>query len=95
MKTLSLSWLLACTLSAPLARADGRLADLVERVAPSVVNLHSEGMQQPRSAWDAFFGGARRWESLGSGFVVDAERCLIVTNAHVVRDANSIQVATG
>jgi len=74
------------------ARADSTLADLVERVAPSVVNLHTSGVRQARSYWDAFFGGPRHWESLGSGFVVDAERNLIVTNQHVIGSATEILV---
>jgi serine protease Do len=74
------------------AHADDALADLVERVAPSVVNLHTAGLRQPNSAWDAIFGGPRRWDSLGSGFVVDREQGLVVTNAHVVGDASEILV---
>jgi len=74
------------------ASADERLADLVERVAPSVVNLHTSGVHDGWSYWDAFFGGPRRWESLGSGFVVDAGQGLIVTNQHVVGRAGEIRV---
>ncbi len=84
--------LLAALLLAPPARADDALADLVETVSASVVNLHTAGTRQPTSAWDAMFGGARRWDSLGSGFVVDAARGLVVTNAHVVGDATEILV---
>ncbi len=80
--------LLAC----PSAHADDALADLVEGVAPSVVNLHTAGLRQPMSAWDAIFGGPRRWDSLGSGFVVDSKAGLVVTNAHVVGDATEILV---
>ena len=74
------------------AAADEVLADLVERVAPSVVNIHTSGVHQPRDYWDSVFGGARRWESLGSGFVVDREQRLVVTNAHVVGRASEILV---
>lgn len=76
----------------PAASADERLADLVEQVAPSVVNLHTSGVHDAWSYWDAFFGGPRRWESLGSGFVVDAAKGLVVTNQHVVGRAREIQV---
>ncbi len=76
----------------PPAHGGEQLADLVEQVAPSVVNLHTSGLRQSRSYWDAFFGGPRRWESLGSGFVVDAERGLIVTNQHVIGSASEILV---
>ena len=81
----------ALLLSGP-AHADQDLADLVEGVAPSVVNLHTAGLRQPNSAWDAIFGGPRRWDSLGSGFVIDRKQGLVVTNAHVVGDASEILV---
>ena len=74
------------------AQADDALADLVEGVAASVVNLHTAGMRQPTSGWDAMFGGPRRWDSLGSGFVIDAEQGLVITNAHVVGEATEILV---
>lgn len=83
---------LATLLVAAPAQADEALAQLVERVAPSVVNLHTGGLRQPTSAWDAIFGGPRRWDSLGSGFVVDADEGLVITNAHVVGDASEILV---
>lgn len=73
-------------------RADDRLADLVEQVAPSVVNIHTSGLRQPQTAWDALFGGPQRFSSLGSGFVIDSGRGLIVTNAHVIAEASTIQV---
>jgi len=73
-------------------RADDRLADLVEQVAPSVVNIHTSGTRQPQTAWDALFGGPQHFNSLGSGFVVDGPRGLIITNAHVIQQASTIQV---
>lgn len=72
------------------ARADDALADLVQRVAPSVVNIHTSGTHTTTSSWDAVFGQPRRWTSLGSGFVVD--QGLVVTNAHVVAPATEILV---
>lgn len=74
------------------ARADDRLADLVEQVAPSVVNIYTGGVRQPRTPWEAVFGGPQRWESLGSGFVLQTDPCLIVTNQHVVGPADRIRV---
>ncbi len=71
---------------------DGTLADLVERVAPAVVNVHTKGVRRDDRGW--LFGnpfGVREWTSLGSGFVVDPEG-LIVTNVHVIRDATTIRV---
>ncbi len=83
---------LGATTLAPSAHADKRLADLVERVAPSVVNIYTGGVRSPATPWEAVFGGPQRWESLGSGFVIDAESCLVVTNQHVVGPADRIRV---
>jgi len=92
MRSLLAGLTLLLTLLSPPAHGGEQLADLVERVAPSVVNLHTSGLRQSRSYWDAFFGGPRRWESLGSGFVVDAKQGLIVTNQHVIGSASEILV---
>ncbi len=91
-RALLLGALLLLTALPGAARADARLADLVERVAPSVVNIHTTGVRQPRSAWDALFGGTQQFNSLGSGFVVDRARGLVVTNHHVVAGASRIQI---
>ena len=37
-------------------------------------------------------GGSRKVQSLGSGFVLDAEKGIIVTNNHVIADADEIEV---
>ncbi|RJG44639.1 DegQ family serine endoprotease [Mesorhizobium sp. DCY119] len=37
-------------------------------------------------------GGSQKVQSLGSGFVVDAEKGIIVTNNHVIADADEIEV---
>jgi serine protease Do len=90
---LLLALLLGAILALPgPARADEALADLVEQVAPSVVNLHTSGVHAPRDSFDALFGRAGRWESLGSGFVVDRAEGLVITNAHVVGQASEILV---
>lgn len=82
------------------------VAPLVERVAPAVVNVAvlqtSPYAQNPllRDPYYRFFLGvpdevlAPRI-SAGSGFVVDAERGLVVTNHHVVENARAIAVGLG
>ncbi|MCG8441378.1 MAG: Do family serine endopeptidase [Caulobacterales bacterium] len=78
-------------------------ADLVERLSPAVVNIRTrqridEAMPAfpPGSALERFneyFSGPQRTESsLGSGFVIDAEGVL-VTNNHVIEEADDIEVA--
>ena len=77
--------------TAPPADASGRLfydefliADLFDRVAPSVVNV---SVRVPNAAGQ----GATARQGSGSGFVVDAQGH-ILTNEHVVRDASRIEV---
>lgn len=92
----------------PLSRADMQLsfAPLVKETAPAVVNVYAaRQVQQQQSpfAGDPFFeqffgkqfGGARKSrteQSLGSGVIVDASG-IVVTNNHVIKDADEIKVA--
>jgi Do/DeqQ family serine protease len=80
------------------------LAPLVERVAPAVVNIRVSQTVENRSpfgddAFRRFFGvpdssgGAREVASAGSGVIVDAARGYILTNHHVVENADEIQVS--
>jgi serine protease Do/serine protease DegQ len=76
--------------------------ELVKKVTPSVVNISTisrKKIEQPffefSPFFDEFFGDGRpryrRGKSLGSGFIINKSG-YIVTNDHVVRDAESIQV---
>ena len=80
------------------------LAPLVERASPAVVNIRVSQTVTQRSpigdeAFRRFFGipdsngGPREVASAGSGVIVDAERGYILTNHHVVADADEIQVS--
>ncbi|NNG57150.1 trypsin-like peptidase domain-containing protein [Sphingomonas paucimobilis] len=82
------------------------LAPLVARVAPAVVNIavlqSSPYAQNPllRDPYYRLFLGVPDEAlapriSAGSGFVVDAERGLVVTNQHVVSHARAIAVGIG
>jgi len=82
---LALLWL-----PAPARAAEPALPDLVERVAPAVVNIHTTGVVETGWWFGAPFG-YHEWTSLGSGFVVDAEG-LVITNHHVVQHASTIRV---
>lgn len=79
-------------------------APLVKRLAPSVVNVYAERMTQQRRTpfagdpfFERFFGnnGPRRQRqsnSLGSGVIIAADG-LVVTNHHVIKDADEVKVA--
>ena len=83
-------------------------ADLAERLSPAVVNISTaqtveiedSGLKfekgSPLERYNDFFGdggeGGRVNKSLGSGFVIDAAG-YIVTNNHVIEDADLIEVS--
>jgi serine protease Do/serine protease DegQ len=81
------------------------LAPLVEEVSPAVVNIRVSQTVTRRNSFgdDAFrrffglpdggAGGAQEVASAGSGVIVDAERGYILTNHHVVGDADAIQIS--
>ncbi len=80
------------------------LAPLVERVSPAVVNIRVSQTVTRRNpfgddAFRRFFGipdapsGERQVSSAGSGVIVDAERGYILTNHHVIGDADAIQIS--
>ena len=69
------------------------LADMLERVTDSVVNISTEG-RQARS-YQYYFGNQRklrRGGGTGSGIIIDAKRGYIVTNAHVIDGSGKIIV---
>ncbi len=81
------------------------LAPLVKRVAPAVVNIRVSQTVTSRSPYgDEMFrrffgipnvpGGPREIASAGSGVIVDAENGYILTNHHVVANADLIQIST-
>jgi serine protease DegS len=88
--------------AAPATRVPATIsyADAVQRAAPAVVNIYTRRLVTERvapSTLDELFGNfwpryRRRFEdSLGSGVIVDADGH-IVTNHHVIANADSIEV---
>lgn len=80
------------------------LAPLVEAASPAVVNIRvsqtvSRSNPLGDDAFRRFFGipdapgGPREVASAGSGVIVDAELGYILTNHHVVADADTIQIS--
>lgn len=81
------------------------LAPLIESASPAVVNISTTGTVETRSRRrnpfenDPFFGRffngpsqPRRFQSAGSGVIVDAANGYIITNNHVVEHADEITV---
>ena len=84
------------------AVADGEavpsLAPLVERASPAVVNIRVSQTVTRSSPYDdpfrRFFGAPNsEVASAGSGVIIDAERGFILTNHHVVVNADEIQIS--
>ncbi|MFQ6005760.1 MAG: Do family serine endopeptidase, partial [Woeseia sp.] len=76
------------------------LAPLVKKVAPAVVNIRVSQTVSTRSPFGddtfrRFFGipDEREVASAGSGVIVDAENGYILTNHHVVENADQIQIS--
>ncbi len=80
------------------------LAPMIERVTPAVVNIATEGhveIELNPLFNDPFFRRffnipdrplQRKTQSLGSGVIIDAQRGLVVTNNHVIANADQIRV---
>jgi S1-C subfamily serine protease len=68
--------------------AERRIIEVYERVAPSVVNITTQVLRR------GFFFEMVPQEGAGSGFVLDQEG-RVLTNYHVVRGAQDIQVGFG
>jgi serine protease DegS len=86
--------------SAPSVPGRVTYADAVERAAPAVVNIYTARLVTERiapSGWDQLFGNLlpryrqRVERTLGSGVIVDTAGH-IVTNHHVIANADSIKV---
>jgi Do/DeqQ family serine protease len=77
------------------------LAPLVKKVSPAVVNIRVSQTVSTRSPFGddtfrRFFGipDEREVASAGSGVIVDAENGYILTNHHVVENADKIEIST-
>jgi serine protease DegQ len=77
------------------------LAPMLENVLPSVVSIQVEGTAQMQTnmpeEFRRFFGypdsQSRSFSGIGSGVIIDAEKGYIVTNNHVIDNADKIIVA--
>jgi S1-C subfamily serine protease len=82
--------------SAPVAFAQGKrmsINEIYRASAPAVVHIETTSrVQQTSDFFGNPFGASQTQRALGSGFVID-KAGHIVTNYHVVRGANTIQVS--
>jgi Do/DeqQ family serine protease len=90
--------------ASPPLGADGSIADVTEKVLPSVVNVSTTTVVQRANTpvesdpfFEEFFGRGqpnreRYGQSLGSGVIVSS-RGYILTNSHVVANGKDIQVS--
>jgi S1-C subfamily serine protease len=82
--------------SAPVAFQQGKgmsINEIYRASAPAVVHIETTSRtQQPSDFFGNPFGTTQTQRALGSGFVID-KAGHIVTNYHVVRGANAIQVS--
>ncbi len=78
------------------------LAPVLEKVTPAVVNIHSTTRQKINNRSQSFYSWyyglpnipqERVTQSLGSGVIVDAKNGYILTNNHVIENADDIQVS--
>ncbi len=85
------------------------LAPIVKKASPAVVNISTRGTVAEKGAHNPLFDDPffkrffdtpemaprqRQFQSAGSGVVVDAKQGFIITNAHVIENANEITVTT-
>ncbi|HEX5515129.1 MAG TPA: trypsin-like peptidase domain-containing protein, partial [Gammaproteobacteria bacterium] len=84
------------------------LAPMLENVLPAVVSISVKGkvpVEQNPLLQDPFFRRffgtpdqlpeERAFEAIGSGVIVDAEKGIVVTNAHIVEQADELTVTLG
>lgn len=99
--TVALLSLMIVTRPADARGAPESFADLAERLLPAVVNISTEQDVRrdgpiPEEFFERFRGDPndqpRRATSLGSGFIIDGDAGIVITNNHVIEDADEIKV---
>jgi Do/DeqQ family serine protease len=104
--TASMSFSLASHAAIPFFSTDKNeipsLAPMLDQATPAIVSISVEGTQVSRQPvpemFKHFFGGSdeqvqeRPFKGLGSGVIIDAKQGYVVTNNHVVANADEITV---
>lgn len=77
------------------------LAPLVEKVSPAVVNISVSGKQQPQRSMNDLFEffnqqqpeqAEQKFVGLGSGVIINSQKGYIITNFHVIDNADQIKI---
>lgn len=71
------------------------LAPLIKQVSPAVVDISVSGTAAPSNNIFDFMRpdrGGRQFSGLGSGVIIDANQGYIITNYHVIQNANHISI---
>lgn len=98
--TIAITFLLAIPASQmSFAKPPTSMAPMLKEVMPGVVNIAVRGFLPPSQLPPGAHPKARapagmipKFEDLGTGVIVDAEEGYIVTNAHVIKNANVVTV---
>jgi serine protease Do len=77
-----------------IAETNPSLAPMLQKIMPTVVNIAVRGNipEENLSPSDKQHRRNPKFEDLGSGVIIDAEHGYIVTNAHVIKDAQAITI---
>ena len=74
---------------------ENAIVEAVEAADPAVVKIVATTTAEPANPFEFFFGGPRVQQGIGSGFLFEYDgRILVLTNAHVVGEAQQIVVQT-
>ncbi|MCO7224023.1 DegQ family serine endoprotease [Pleionea sp. CnH1-48] len=74
------------------------LAPMLEQANPAVVNIATSSVVETPLMRDPFFGTLiprkkrQQLNSLGSGVIIDAQKGYLLTNHHVIKDADEIKI---
>lgn len=70
------------------------IAPMLKKVTPAVVHIATSGTQvvRQRSIFNRDRLSQQKTQGLGSGVILDAEKGIVVTNSHVIADADEIKV---
>lgn len=77
----------------PIAFANNNISDMLKKTTPAIVNIQVEKSLPPYMAVnDENISASNHMVEIGSGVILSKKQGLIITNSHVVHDADTILV---